>query len=99
MAEQKFKEKLDRSASNARRRHRGTPGNARGAPTEHFQHKEVSKYMSIVVIGNTLTIVSFFDQSISFFFPPLLKRVFTRKLPVAGNSASSVQPYSYPERL
>ena len=32
-------------------------------------------------------------------FLPLLRRVFTRELPVPGTSVSSVQPYPYPERL
>ena len=40
--EREIKEKLERSARNARRRCRsGTPGNARGAPTEHFQQKYI----------------------------------------------------------
>ena len=47
-AEQEIKEKLDRSASNARRRcPSGTPGNARGAPTENFQQKYICKYVYI----------------------------------------------------
>ena len=42
--EQETKEKLDRSASNARRRCRsGTPGDAREVPTEHFQKKDVKQ--------------------------------------------------------
>ena len=45
-AEQETKEKLDRSASNARRRCRsGTPGDAREVPSEHFQKKDPSKSM------------------------------------------------------
>ena len=47
-AEQEIKEKLDRSVSNARRWCRsGTPGNARGAPTEHFQQKDICKYVHV----------------------------------------------------
>ena len=46
--EQEIKEKLDRSARNARRLYRsGTPGNARGAPTEHFQQKNI--YISMFI--------------------------------------------------
>ena len=44
MVEIKEKLKLDRSASNGRRRCRsGTPGDARDAPTEHFRQKDPSK--------------------------------------------------------
>ena len=44
--EQEIKEKLDRSARNARRLYRsGTAGNARGAPTEHFQPKDICRYV------------------------------------------------------
>ena len=46
--EQEIEEKLDRSASNERRRCRsGTPGNARGAPTEHFFSRSISIGMFI----------------------------------------------------
>ena len=46
--EQEVKEKLDRSASNARRRcPSGTPGDATDAPTEQFQQKD--KNMSFYV--------------------------------------------------
>ena len=49
-AEQEIKEKFDRFASNAGRGCRsGTPGNARGAPTEHFEQKDIYKYVHIVV--------------------------------------------------
>ena len=53
--------------------------------------------MPIAVIGNALTIVSFFDQSICCFFAPFETGI-TRALPVPGTSVS-VQPYPYPERL
>ena len=47
--EQETNEKLDCSASNARRRcPSGTPGNARGSPTEHFQQKDIYRYVYIL---------------------------------------------------
>ena len=47
-AEQEIKGKLNRSASNGRRRGRsGTPGYARDAPTEQFQKKNLSKSIHI----------------------------------------------------
>ena len=45
---EEIKEKLDRSASNDRRRcPSGTPGDARDAPIEHFQQKDKNKYFCI----------------------------------------------------
>ena len=45
---EEIKEKLDRSASNDRRRcPSGTPGDARDAPIEHFQQKDENKYFYI----------------------------------------------------
>ena len=43
-AKEETKEKIDRSVSNERRRcPSGTPGDARDAPTEHFQQKYQNK--------------------------------------------------------
>ena len=52
---EQIKEKLDLPASNGRRRCRsGTPGDARDAPTEHFQQKDLSK--SITVTAMTVAV-------------------------------------------
>ena len=53
----KEKPKLDRSASNARKRClSGTPGEAREVPTEHFQKKDPSKstWVNFFLMGGVL---------------------------------------------
>ena len=54
--------------------------------------------LPITVTGKALKLVYIFTSQFDV-FSPLLRRIFTRELPVPGTSVSSVQPYQYPERL